>query len=77
MRNHLRLVVVDKPDSNFCAGACADAYSEYCEAKRHWDRSRYANPADNAARVSAFAALRAWAPDTAALYGNGSTWGFN
>jgi hypothetical protein len=70
MRNHLRLMV-DNPHS-----VCADAYSEYCEAKRRWDCSRYVKP-DNAARLAAFAALRAWAPDTAVLYGNGEWWGFN
>ena len=75
MRNHLRLVVDNTRTVPPTHSVCADAYSEYCEAKRRWDSSRYVKP-DNAARLAAFAALRAWAPDTAALYGNGEWWGF-
>jgi hypothetical protein len=63
---HLRLVV-DNPDL---------AYSEFCEALRRWHRLRAIDP-KHPARLEAFAALKAWAPDTAKLYGDGSKWGFN
>jgi hypothetical protein len=63
---HLRLVA-DNSDA---------AYSEFCEALRSWHRLRAIDPR-HPARLEAFAALKAWAPDTAKLYGDGSKWGFN
>jgi hypothetical protein len=76
MRNHLRLAVDNPLTVPPPSSVCADAYSEYCEAKRRWDFSRHTKP-DIAVRLAAFAALRAWDSGTAALYGDGKTWGFN
>lgn len=68
--SRLRLVVDNSP------GASTDKFSEYARLKQAWDRSRDSRAPDHNLRRAAFQALKAWNPEVAATYGNGSGWGF-
>jgi hypothetical protein len=78
---HLKLIVDNTRlrlavnNSHVQSRHCANLFSEYAEAKRRWDAVRLTTR-DDEVRRAAFAALKAWNPEAAALYDDGERWGF-